>query len=116
VSFKFNPFTGTLDIAGSSSAPVATKNFSYLFIPTGQTIRVAEGQQMVFDGDLVVDGTLEIDGQILQLVDYSFWAYSWNLIPVDVSLLVPTFRDMLVVPGLIVDGVLTIDGRLVEVD
>lgn len=110
MAFKFNPFTGTLDIVEPNDP-----KFSYLAILTGESVLIPVGQQMLFDGHLLIDGTLEVDGEVNQIVDYTFWAYSWNLIPADVSLLVPVNRDMLVEQGLRVEGRLTIDGRLVEV-
>jgi hypothetical protein len=115
MAFKFNPFTGTLDLVGGE-ADVSPDNFSYLLVATGSTVTIPTGQQMVFDGQLVVDGVLEVDGTISQLVNYTFWAYSWNKIAQDVALYVPILRDMLVVSGLTIDGVLTIDGRLIEVE
>ena len=111
MAFKFNPFTGTLDVVEPNDP-----NFSYTKINTGDSVTIPEGQEMVFEQAVVVDGTLTIDGAITQLVNYTYWAYSWNRIASDVSLLIPQFRDMLVVPGLTVDGSLAVDGRLIEVD
>lgn len=110
MAFKFNPFTGTLDVVDPNDP-----NFSYLKVSEGESVLVPANQQMLFDGIITVDGTLEVDGEVNQIVDYTFWAYSWNKIPADVSLLVPVHRDMLVEQGLQVEGRLTVDGRVVEV-
>lgn len=54
MGFKFNPFTGTLDI-------VKGKQFSYKVILNGTTLTIPENQQMVLVGQLTING----DGQLI---------------------------------------------------
>lgn len=55
----FNPIEGKFDL-------VTGNNFSYTSVPTGKKLLIPENMQMaVFDGGIDVDGTLEIDGQLI---------------------------------------------------
>jgi hypothetical protein len=54
MSFKFNPITGQLDLVNAS----APENFSYKKILVGESKAVPLNQQMLFDGDLLVQGDL----------------------------------------------------------
>lgn len=58
MSFKFNPFTGTLDL-------VTPPNFSYDKILTGSTVTIPLNQQMVVSETIEIDGTLVLDGTLV---------------------------------------------------
>jgi hypothetical protein len=111
---KLNPVTGALDLVNADQA-AAPPNFSYVTVETGETIEVPEGQQMIVDGPIKVDGALMVSGSVSELVDYSQWSFSWNRIESNRTIRVPSSRDMIVMPGLKVDGTLAIDGRLIEI-
>lgn len=115
MAFSFNPITGQLDLVGSSSGGASPDNFSYLSVADGETVEIPEGQQMLYDGSIVVDGTLDVSGEISEIVNYSDWSFGWNTIPADVSLYVQSFRDFLFSGTLTVEGSLTLDGNLIEV-
>ena len=51
MGFKFNPFTGTLDVV------YTTKNFSCKVIVNGQTVTIPNNQQMVLVGSLTLEGS-----------------------------------------------------------
>lgn len=54
----FNPIEGKFDL-------VTGNNFSYTSVPTGKKLLILENMQMaVFEG-IDVDGTLDIDGQLI---------------------------------------------------
>jgi hypothetical protein len=115
-NFDFNPITGRLDLVGTGGTSTGgPDNFSYKTIETGTTVNIPETQEMVHDSDIVIDGTLELDGTTSQLVDYSMWSFGWNTIPSTVALRVKEERDFLFVSPLTVDGILALDGRLIEV-
>lgn len=57
MSFKFNPFTGNMDI-------VTPDNFSYNYIQTGITLFIPQYQQMVVEGFLDVHGDLDLVGDL----------------------------------------------------
>jgi hypothetical protein len=66
VGFKFNPFTGNLDLVGVSSGASGTDHHSGWYdIQTGQSVTIAERKQMTTWGTLILDGTLIIDGQLI---------------------------------------------------
>ena len=58
MTFKFNPFTGQLDI-------VEPYNFSIQNILTGQVVCIPENHQMIVHGRHLIDGQLIIDGQLV---------------------------------------------------
>jgi hypothetical protein len=60
-------------------------NFSYKTIPTGSTITIPVNQQMLHTGDLTIDGTLFINGEVSQVVD-SFIAVSLAVSGSDVDI------------------------------
>ncbi len=66
MSWKFNPFTGTLDWVGSSSSSSA-ENFSYKRIASGVSVTIPLYQQMMVTNTITVDGDLIIDGEIFLL-------------------------------------------------
>lgn len=114
MSFRFNPITGKLDLVNAASAASAD-NFSYVNVPDGSTVTVPSGQQMLFDAELTIDGELVLDGEASAIVNYTEWAFGWNLIPADVSLFVASMRDFLFTDSITIDGHVTLDGRMVEV-
>jgi hypothetical protein len=61
VSFKLNPTTGKFDL-------VKPDNFSFKTIADGRFVKIPANQQMIVNGDLVNEGTLNIEGE-LSLVD-----------------------------------------------
>lgn len=68
MGYKFNVFTGTLDLVGSSSA--STDQFlPQYFIDTGDTITVASKREMAIHEELIVEGTLVIEGKLIMVVE-----------------------------------------------
>lgn len=67
MGFKFNPLTGQLDLVGSGGT-TSPQNFSYSTIVTGSTVIVPQYQQMLYVGPITVDGTLVIDGDIIEVI------------------------------------------------
>lgn len=64
---KFNPFTGKFDFVGSGGGSSSPENFSYQFVGPSQTITVPSGQQMLFEIPLDIEGTLVVDGFIVEV-------------------------------------------------
>lgn len=60
--FKFNPFTGTLDIVGGGTD--SSYNFSFQLIIETMTLTVPEHQQMTVQQSLTVQGQLIVDGSV----------------------------------------------------
>ena len=60
MSFKFNPFTGKLDLVNSSE-----DNFSYIYIIEANQVTIPENQQMIVYDSITVDGELIIDGDLV---------------------------------------------------
>lgn len=115
MAFKFNPLTGKLDLVDASSATASPDNFSYIDIGAGETVTVPAGQQMLHDGDINVDGVLDVDGEVQEIVDYSDWSFSWYEIPLAKSIKIPVSRALLFVDTLEINGTLTIEGMLIGV-
>lgn len=67
-TFDFNPITGRLDLVGTGGSTSTTQNFSYSRITTGNTVTIPEYQQMLFVGNLTIDGTLVIDGEAIEVI------------------------------------------------
>jgi len=115
MAFKFNPFTGQLDLVGSGDTITGADNFSYVLVESGTPIAVPAGQEMLHEAPIVVDGELTVDGATSQVVDYSLWSFGWNTIPSAVTLAVRQTRDFLFVSPLTIDGSILVDGRMIEV-
>lgn len=112
MGFKFNPFTGTLDIAGSGSS--SSQNFSYTTIEVGESVTVPSGQEMVHSLDLMVRGDLMVQGNTFQIPDNDS-GFSWTTIPVGTTVRVPVNRVMFYFSPLNVLGNLMVSGTLKEV-
>ncbi len=54
MGYKFNPFTGTLDVV------YTTRNFSQHIIPVGTTLTIPENQQMIVHTPMRIDGDINI--------------------------------------------------------
>jgi hypothetical protein len=118
MAYIFNPLLRIgLDITGDGGGgSVSPENFSYFYITEGSVVNIPDNQEMLNASDLVIDGTLELDGNISQEVDYSLWAFGWNKIKDTLTLRVKNDRDLLFSSTLTIDGTLALDGRLIEVD
>lgn len=115
MGIKFNPFTGNFDFVGTGSTGSSVDNFSYKNIETGVTVEVPETQEMLLQSDIMVDGDLFSSGNVVQLQDWSKWAFFWDYIPVSESIRVPVNRLMLYMNPFMVDGNLMVEGTLREV-
>ena len=63
IRYRFNIFTGKLDIIDSGSA--AEDNFSYTCVEEDKVLCIPDCQQMpVHDTSILVDGELKVDGEI----------------------------------------------------
>lgn len=109
MSFKFNPLTSNFDLVDE------TKNYSLNKIPEGDSENIDINQEMLFNYNIEVDGTLEVDGKINQIVDYSNWSFNWNWIKQSIALLVQEERDLIYYHKLKIDGLLILEGNLVEI-
>lgn len=58
MGLKLNPITGKFDL-------VSKENFSYETIATGKTVTVPTNQQMLVYEELIVDGTLVLNGEVV---------------------------------------------------
>ena len=63
MGYKFNPFTGTLDVVNSTSSVTVTENFSYKKIVASKTVTIPENQQMIVKKSMVIEGELIILGE-----------------------------------------------------
>lgn len=64
--FKFNPFTGTLDLVNTSTGGSSTDHHaSWKEIQTSQTVTVSQYKQMIVFGEFIQDGTLYVDGDLI---------------------------------------------------
>lgn len=65
MGFKFNPFTGTLDLVGGSSSASDDLHSGYYYVGVSETVTVAQYKQSVTFGAMIVDGALVVDGQLI---------------------------------------------------
>lgn len=64
--FKFNPFSGALDLVNNTSGGVSEDFHSgWYAIPITSSVTVLNRKQMVVFGELELDGTLNVDGQLV---------------------------------------------------
>lgn len=59
--FKFNPFTGTLDLVNSSES--LNRSFNIYYIPISQTVEIQDGDENLVTGSQTIDGTLIVSGR-----------------------------------------------------
>lgn len=111
MSFKYNPFTGTLDFYDVGDA--SPDNFSKFKI--NESVVIPDGQEMIVSSNMVIDDNLEVSGNLIELSDYSNFGFSFNTIKLNKAVKVPTDRDMLYYKNLNIDGLLIIEGNLIEV-
>ncbi len=62
--YKLNVLTGLFDLVGDGSSTPSPPNFSYKYIPSGESVTIPVNQQMIVLGGIVVDGELIIDGEL----------------------------------------------------
>lgn len=55
---SFNVIEGQFDL-------ITENNFSYVSVPAGKKLKIRENMQMAVHGCEAVDGTLEIDGELI---------------------------------------------------
>jgi hypothetical protein len=103
-----------IDEVSTGSSP-GSENFSIIKIESTETKTIPTNQQMLYSGNLDIEGSLIINGKIEEILDYSSFGFSWNFIPNNLSLKIPTNRDLIFVSPFIIDGQLIIDGRMIEV-
>lgn len=115
MSYKFNPFTGNLDLVGEGDTILGADNFSYFEVAEFNTVTIPEGQEMLFKRDLMVRGDLLVRGDAVQLADASEQSFFWSEIPSTTTVRVPVNRLMLYVSPFMVRGNLFVSGLLKEV-
>jgi hypothetical protein len=115
MAIVFNPFSGTFDFSGSGGGSSGF-SFSFKEISDGNQVAIDQGQQMVVDGDIMVNGDLNVEGEVFQIPDFSKWAFFWTTIPVNESIRVPANRLMFYLSPFMVDGNLFVEGQLSEVN
>lgn len=62
--FKFNPLTGNLDLVNTSTGGSGTDHHSGFYYAPDATI-ISEFKQSVTYGILDLEGSLEVDGQLI---------------------------------------------------
>ena len=55
---EVNPLTGDFDL-------ISGNNFSYKSVPANKKLKIPENMQMALHGSFVVDGVLEIEGELV---------------------------------------------------
>lgn len=64
MSIKFNVFTGTFDIVGTSAAPPpSSSTVNRYFIFTAETVTIPDGSENVVTKEQTVDGILIVNGR-----------------------------------------------------
>jgi len=109
MSYKFNVFTGKLDLVGGAS-----NNFSFIRVAPSTTVIVPVGQQMLFSGPLRVDGSLRVLGEIREVTPQESFD-GWRVIGVEKTVVIPQNRQQLFTSGMRVLGILRVRGELKEV-
>jgi len=87
-------------------------NFSHRVISDGQTVLIKTGQQMLLVGNLIVEGTFIVDGQMIddEFVDEE--NFSHKRIFENRKVKVPSGQQMIVDGNMIVEGSLILEGSL----
>lgn len=63
--YKFNPFTGTLDLVNTTGAIIASiLHFSFKRIIASSTVTILTNEQMIVVDEIEVLGQLNIDGEL----------------------------------------------------
>jgi hypothetical protein len=115
MSFKFNPLTGQLDIAGKGSVINKADNFSLKIILSGSKKTIPATQQMLLNGTIEIDGDLVIDGSLVEISD-EVGPLPHELVPPHQNVLIQRFQVLpFFTAPFLVDGNLTIDGHLLEI-
>lgn len=115
MSWKFNPFTGNLDIDSSVDSGASQSNFSYLYIENGKEVEIKNGQQMILDGHLRVDGHLLVSGEISRLTKNLGELYFYTKIIQDEVILINKNRLLLYKGHLQIDGHIRVIGHIAGV-
>lgn len=115
-SFEFNPFTGTFDIVGSGSGGgFSPDNFSYKKILPLEVKTIPENQQMLFSGDLMVEGTILVNGEIKDVTNFELEEYFYTLIELGKNVFVKANRLLLYKDNIMVHGNLLVYGLMAGV-
>lgn len=87
-------------------------NFSFKEIPTGSSKTVFSGQQMIIDGILIVEGSLNIEGQVSLISDERDEPLQPYIIVDGEVFKIKAGRQLFSTVGLIVDGYLQNEGLM----
>lgn len=71
MAFKFNPFTGNFDItstSGGSGGSSTDHHSGWNFIPSGETVTVAQNKNMIVYQEIEVQGDLDIEGEVIVII------------------------------------------------
>lgn len=116
MSFEFNPFTGTFDLVGAGGGGgFSPDNFSYKKILNSEIKTVPENQQMLFSGDIMVQGTLRVLGEIKEIRNAEPDNFFYTKIEAFEFVRVKLNRLLLYKSNLIVHGNLVVEGTLAGV-
>ena len=113
MSFKFNPITGKLDLVGSP-AQASPDNFSYKLIEVGESKTVPVNQQMLFDGNILVQGNLMVLGEIKEITKTDDEGFFYTTILLSENVKVRENRLLLYKDNIMVLGNLNVLGTLAE--
>lgn len=113
MSYRFNPFTGQLDIVGAGGGGTSVPNFSYDYISPTESIEVPAGQEMLLASDLVVDGELILTGQVIFLSLEPDSICPLNPVPANRKLSIFASEQCLIYDELTVDGEVYNDGEII---
>lgn len=112
MSWKFNPFTGTLDRVGAGSTSVSVDNFSYKKIESFQSVTIEENQQMIVNGHVTVLGHLSVFGDLVDISNRNGEEFFYKTIAADKVVEVSVDRLLLYKNHLSVLGHLRVNGYL----
>ena len=115
----WSPVPGFVDdaldqLAAGGGGGGSDENFSYTNIIAATVTTVKENQQMLYKGDLTVDGDLYVYGEIAQVIDDCYQCMTPSYIPPTESFRIPInrvafFRDITI------DGFIRVEGDLIGV-
>lgn len=114
MSFKFNPFTGKLDLVGSGSGGGSSSpdNFSYKVISVGETVEIPANQQMLVDGHIRVLGHLLVSGELVDISNRKPEQFFYDTISDGECVVVEPKRLLLYKDHITIQGHLRVLGRM----
>ena len=104
----FNPLSGKFDFVGDSGG-----SFSLKVIAADEEIEIPENQQMLFHGDLMVEGNLMVSGEAFQVRQSEPESTFWTTVPVNKTIKIRQNRVLFYGTNFMVNGNLRVEGELI---